>query len=282
MRLQRPIAASRTAVERPGQARNLRESGGLRVSMVWLKSCAAAFLILLCCSVSSGLASEIRILTEEFPPYDFTGDGGEVEGISTEVVREVLAKLAMEVEIEVFPWARAYRLASRNPNTMLFSVVRTQEREALFHWVGVVCEVRSYLFRLKSRTDIAAGKLSDLKEYSIGVVRGWAGQKYLQRNGFTRLQEVAVSGLNIRKLLSGRVDLIEDYEANLVYRMKRLGLDPNVVEKVYFNADISGPLYAVFSKDTADDVIERFRDAFSAVHLSGRYDAIQSKWRDLD
>ena len=240
---------------------------------------ALVWLLMVLAIAPCAVASEIRIVTEEFPPYDFTGDSGQAEGISTDVVRQVLANLGMEVEIEIFPWARAFKLASENPNVMLFSVVRTQEREALFHWVGVVCEVKSYLFRLKSRKDIRAGKLADLKQYSIGVVRGWAGQKYLQNNGFEHLQEVAVSDLNIKKLMSGRVDLIEDYEANLIFRMKRLGLDPNLVEKIYFNADISGPLYAVFSKKTADEVVEGFKDAFSSVHLNGGYDAIQDKWR---
>ena len=227
-------------------------------------------------------AANVRVVTEEFPPYDFTDQDGVVQGFATDVVRQVLSRLEIDAEIEVFPWARAFKLASGNPNTMLFSVVRTQEREDLFHWVGVVCEVRSFLFRLKSRKDIRAGKLSDLRPYAIGVVRGWAGQKYLEKNGFEHLQEVAVSDLNIKKLLNGRVDLIEDYEANLIFRMKRLGHDPGLVEKVYFNADISGPLYAVFSRDTPDDVVERFKGAFSAVHLDGSYDAIESKWRGAD
>lgn len=236
------------------------------------------FLVLPCGSL---LADGIRVVTEEFPPYDFTGADGEVEGMATEVVRAVLAELDYAPKIEALPWARALRLASTTPGTLLFSVVRTPEREPDFHWVGVVCEVKSYLFRLKSRTDIRGGKLADLKQYSIGVVRDWAGQKYLERQGFTQLQKVAESDGNIKKLMGGRVDLIEDYEANLIYRMKKLGFDPGSVEKVYFNADISGPLYAVFGKDTNEETVERFRDAFSVVHLDGRYEAIQQRWRSL-
>ena len=226
-------------------------------------------------------AQDIRIITEEFPPYDFVDESGNVAGMATEVVREVLDEVRQDVEIEVLPWARALKLARGTPSTLLFSVVRTPEREAEFHWVGVVCEVKSYLYRLKSRSDIQPGGLSDLRQYSIGVVRDWAGQKHLEQSGFTQLQLVADSDVNIRKLVNGRVDLIEDYEANLVFRMKRAGLDPTLVEKVYFNADISGPLYAVFSKNTDRQTVDRFRDAFSTVHLDGRYQAIQDRWRSL-
>lgn len=242
----------------------------------------AVLLLISILPICPSMADGIRVVTEEFPPYDFTGESGEVEGMSTEVVREVLSELNLDVHIDVLPWARAFKLASTTPATMLFSVVRTPEREPIFHWVGVVCEVKSYLFRLKSRSDIQAGRLADLKQYSIGVVRDWAGQKYLEQQGFDQLQKVSESDANIRKLMNGRVDLIEDYEANLIYRMKKLGFDPGSVEKVYFNADISGPLYAVFSKGTDQDLVQQFKDAFSAVHLDGRYEGIQRRWRSLN
>ena len=41
-------------------------------------------------------------------------------------------------------------------------------------------------------------------------------------------------------------------------------------------------LYAVFSNAIADDVFERFKDAFSVVHLNGSYDTIQTKWLEVD
>ena len=244
------------------------------------------FAVILVLTAAGGSASPclaqspppIRIVTEEFPPYDFSGADGLVEGLSTDVVRAALEEVGASAEIKILPWARAYKLASREPNVMLYSVVRTADREPLFHWVGVVCEVRSFLYKLKKRDDISSNDLADLKDYAVGVVRGWAGQRYLEKNGFHKLQTVAVSEFNIRKLIGGRVDLIEDYEANIVYRMKRMGLDYGLLEKVYFNADISGPLFAVFNRDTPEDVVGSFRKAFSKIHLDGRYDAIRKRW----
>lgn len=239
-------------------------------------------LILLVLLPLAAMANEIKIVTEEFPPYDFRGKDGRVEGFATEVIKEVLSDLEVSAQVDILPWARAFKMASENPNTMLFSVVRTEERERLFYWVGVVCEVRSFLYKLKSRKDIVAEKLSDLENYRIGVVRGWAGQKYLLKNNFSLLEEVADSDQNILKLISGRVDLIEDYEANTIFRIKKLGFDPNLVEKVYFNKEISGPLYAVFNTETPVDTVDRFKRAFALVHKDGRYAAIRAKWRQVN
>lgn len=222
--------------------------------------------------------AQIRIVTEEFPPYDFAGEDGRVEGLATDVVKEALSELGLSVEIEILPWARAIRLASQEPNVMLYSVVRTAEREDNFHWVGVVCEVRSFLFKLRTRTDIASSDLIQLRGYTVGVVRGWAGHTYLEENGFADLQAVAVSEFNIKKLINGRVDLIEDYEANVIFQMNRLALNYGDLEKVYFNADISGPLFAVFNTQTPDELVESFKRAFSQIHLDGRYDEIRARW----
>ena len=252
-----------------------------RVGVGLMDSLVLATVALMALSLTSARA-EIRVITEEFPPYDFMGESGKVEGLSTDVVRAVLEDLGIDVKIEIFPWARAYKMVTQNPDTMLFSVVRTEEREPFFHWVGVVCDVRSYLFKLKSRDDITSEKLSDLKKYSIGVVRGWAGQKYLEKNGFKRLQKVARSDLNIKKLVKGRVDLIEDYDANLIFRMKKLDLDPNLVEQIHFNSEISGQLHAVSSKSTPDHVVKNFNDAVLSGHQVGRDTASQDKWLKLD
>lgn len=245
-----------------------------------LRSLCAGIVLLVASAYPSTSQEDaaIRIVTEEFPPYDYAAEDGSVEGLATDVVKEALRDLGLIVEIEILPWARAIRLASQEPNVMLYSVVRTAEREDKFHWVGVVCEVRSFLFKLKRRTDIPASDLTQLRDYSVGVVRGWAGQSYLRENGFTDLQAVAVSEFNIKKLFSGRVDLIEDYEANVIYQMKRLELDYGELEKAYFNADISGPLFAVFSRQTSDKLVDSFKRAFSQIHLDGRYDEIRARW----
>jgi len=51
-----------------------------------------------------------RIITEEFPPYNYTDHDGKVVGISTEIVREMLKRLDHADNIEVMPWVDGYKL----------------------------------------------------------------------------------------------------------------------------------------------------------------------------
>ncbi len=92
----------------------------------------------------------VRILTEEFPPYNYT-DGGKVTGLGTEVVEAVLQELGLQGQFQSMPWARAYETASNVPGVLIYSMVRTPEREKLFKWVGVIAPSDYYLFSLADK-----------------------------------------------------------------------------------------------------------------------------------
>jgi polar amino acid transport system substrate-binding protein len=55
-------------------------------------------------------AQDIMIVTEEFPPYNYS-DNGRAQGLSSEVVQAVLAQAGLAAEFLFLPWARAYLTA---------------------------------------------------------------------------------------------------------------------------------------------------------------------------
>ncbi len=64
--------------------------------------------------VSVAAAGPVRVLTEEFPPYNYT-EGGKITGLGTEVVEAVLQQLGLQGQFQSLPWARAYETASNVP-----------------------------------------------------------------------------------------------------------------------------------------------------------------------
>ena len=54
---------------------------------------------------------DLQIVTEDFPPYNFE-ENGVMKDLSTEVVLAVLKEIKEEPEIQILPWARAYKYAS--------------------------------------------------------------------------------------------------------------------------------------------------------------------------
>ena len=76
-------------------------------------------------------AEEIKIVTTEFPPYNYE-ENGKITGLSTKVVRAVLKELGMNSEIKSYPWARAYEMALKQENVLIYSILRISEKENLF------------------------------------------------------------------------------------------------------------------------------------------------------
>ena len=91
---------------------------------------------------------DIKIVTEELPPFLYLDQNGVAQGFLAERVNKIIRKLKIKIKnkIEVQPWARAYDTALKNDGTMLFSLSKTKEREKLFKFCCVILSSKKYLF----------------------------------------------------------------------------------------------------------------------------------------
>ncbi len=124
-------------------------------------------------------ADEIRIVTEELPPYNMT-QGGRLTGMSTEVVQAVLKEVGVPASIQSMPWARAYDMAQQEKNVLIYLIARTPEREPLFKWVGEIMRIDYHFYKLRERKDIVVPDLQSAKNYSVGVLREDVRHQYLR------------------------------------------------------------------------------------------------------
>ena len=90
---------------------------------------------LLLISVQPPLSDNMTILTENLPPLNYVEDGLLV-GPSVEIVREIQRRVGSNEPIEVYPWARAYKMALEEENVVLFSMTHTKDRLDKFKWIG--------------------------------------------------------------------------------------------------------------------------------------------------
>jgi len=239
---------------------------------------------LACLSVHAAAADELRIVTEELPPYNMT-QNGQVTGLSTEVVQAVLKEVGMQAPpIQSMPWARAYDIALNAENVMIYSITRTAQREKLFKWVGVIAPTRMFLFS-RADANLRIKSLDEARKYQIATVNEDAGEQYLVSKGFTigkNLQSSNKYEFNYEKLRLGRVDMWVSNELNAYYLVRQAGDDPNsVLSHALLLPDISsdgGGLDMAFSLKTPDAVVERFRKALETIKKNGTYDSLQKKW----
>ncbi len=79
---------------------------------------------------------ELMVVTEPWPPYNTFSNDDTADGAHALIVQRALALSGLQAQTGVYPWARAMALAQSRPNTLLFSLARTPERENKFIWIG--------------------------------------------------------------------------------------------------------------------------------------------------
>lgn len=233
-----------------------------------------------CANPPSGQAQTITVVTEEYPPYNFT-ENGTIKGCSTEIVEEVLKRARLQYTLTSYPWARTYNMAQESPNVLIYSIGRSEKREKLFKWIDVVAPYDIYLYKLKRRKDIAVASLDDAKKYRIGAVRDDVRAQFLEKNGFEpgkNLDLVPIDTQNIRKMVNDRIDLFPIDQLALAHFLRLDGRRLEDYEPVLYLKDLSAGLYLAFSLGTDDALVEKCREALAEIKKDGTYDAIMRKF----
>jgi len=232
-------------------------------------------------SQQAAAADEVRIVTEEYPPYNMTR-GGAVTGLSTDVLRAALAAVGLRGTPQVMPWARAYDTALNGHSVLIYSIARSAQREKLFKWVGAVAPTHWYLMSLSTR-HLQLKSLEDARRYQIATVNDEASEQMLIAEHFVigaNLQSSGKYALSYEKLKEGRVDLWATTDLNAYYLARQAGDDPaRLLEHSLALRELDGDGLAIaFSANTPDELVERVRKGLEIVKKNGTYDELLKKW----
>ncbi|HMA04825.1 MAG TPA: transporter substrate-binding domain-containing protein [Methanomicrobiales archaeon] len=218
----------------------------------------------------------LRIVTEDFPPFNYAGPDGKAAGLSTDVVNAILARLNQKAAIEVMPWTGGYQLALSGPRVVLFSTGRTDERETLFKWVGPIA-ANDYTLYARKGSALQIGSLEAAKKAGlIGVVKDDARYQFLLENRFGNILTCDDETGCIRNLTAGTTGLLLGSSLSTPDIARKAGIDPSSLDALYTIRTV--PLYIAFSRDTPDSVIAAWQGALDAMKRDGSFDAILAKY----
>lgn len=242
-----------------------------------------AVLLFLWGSHARGQAAEtakpLRLLSEEFPPVNFSQDG-QARGLSVDIVQEIQKRLGRSETIEIEPWARAFRAAQGSEPTALFAMARTPEREKQFQWVGPIVIFYSSIYapsggglRLRSLADAKRAK-------SVLVVRDWYTAEELSSLGFRNLFKVSDPAQGIRMLLARRAPLFATERISMPKIMAQAGVAPDALEIVYSYASSQG--FIAFSKSTDPALVKAWQAKLDEMKRDGSFVTIYKRWLPED
>lgn len=226
-----------------------------------------------------GLGS-FKIMTEDYPPYNYIEDG-QLRGISVDIVVEMFSRIQSghsRSAIELLPWARGYNLTLQRAGHGLFSTTRTTDREDLFKWVGPFVPTVVGLVAHKDR-HLNVESLDELFRLRIGVVKDDVGQLLLKSVGFPedRMEVVLSNDQNYRKLIAGRLDAIA-YETEVAkWGLMSMNVEPESYEVVHELK--RSELYLALHRNTPDAIVMQLQGAFDSIVADGTYNAIVNQYQ---
>lgn len=213
-------------------------------------------------SVCAAKFNELTFITESGASFNYVQQG-KLQGPAVDLLLAVSARVGNPItlnEILVLPWARGYRNAQQGPNMVLFSTIRTPQREKTFHWVGPIASESDVIIALKSR-QIILSKKEDIEQYTTGAVRGDIGEDILNELGVSQKKMALVSHSESlgKMIIAGRTDLFIFGEAGWRNALLSADIDPANFEIIYrFEPK---HFYFALSQDVDQQLVEQFQQA---------------------
>jgi ABC-type amino acid transport substrate-binding protein len=215
--------------------------------------------------------SDLKMLTEEYPPVTFMKDG-KVTGFVTDVVRAIIARQGVPDKIRLTSWDEAYNVALNNPNVVLFSTERTEKREKLFQWVGPVGK-NSAIFYAKKGSGIRINSLEEARKIAaIATTTDWFTEQYLKSKGFTNLVSSPLPVANVKQLMNGEVQISVFTDITIPEIVKNAGYAMDDLEPVFTMSNTY--FYIAMSLGTPRETVKKWQSALDGLKADGTFEKI--------
>ena len=238
----------------------------------------------LLCVAPHATGQSLRVLTEEWPPFNFKTPEG-ASGLAADLARLLLDDAGLATQAEFMPWNRVYQIAQHTPNVLIFTLARTPERESQFEWVLKVSDRAMSLYRLKSRPEVKVPDLESAKQYRVGTgPKSDTSTQFLLRSGFIPgrnlepVQTEAADRSNLRKLVAGRIDLMVSHPLTIEFTADRIGIDSRQLERALTLPEKDAGYWIALSKQSDPVLLARLRAAAVRLEKDGGLEKIRRRY----
>lgn len=222
------------------------------------------FILLCLANTASYSKTSITVVTEDLWPFNYV-ENNEVKGPHTDIVKALLKRSNMDYTIAVLPWARAYKLVSTHPNTLIYTINHTKERHEKFHWIGELsstANINFYALKSAGYTTLSQLQLQGLR---VGTQIDTANDAYITNHHFKFVSRVSHIRQTVGMLKRGRIDVVIASPKQLARAAKETGLSLDELIKV--GHDFSSSPSIAISLTTPKLTVERLQQAF--IELTG-------------
>lgn len=216
-------------------------------------------------------------VTEPWPPYNTFSNDDTADGAHALIVQRALALSGLQAQTGVYPWARAMALAQSRPNTLLFSLARTPERESKFIWIGKLSQTQQFLWRLETPMHGPEPSLQQiLRCCSICTVRKDVSEEALRQQDSEHSMQLVLTGSHndcLRMLRSGSVAYMAGSPYRVQATLQQSSLPASLLHKTTAIAPVR-TLFLAASHGTPSVTVSKLQQAMQQLQQSGEHERI--------
>lgn len=190
---------------------------------------------------------------------------------TTQLVDALLNEAGIEHSITVVPWSRAVQSVRSEANVLVYSMMRTEQREDLYEWIGMIRPIETYIYGMKGQLENPPHSLEAIEDLHIGLARYSAVDELLRARGFDNLVYLADANRAPMLMRRGRIQLTPytTREARGITQQQKLAAD-ELVPLIRLDS-LSIGTYIVVSKQTDRELVARLRRAYQTLVDDGRH-----------
>lgn len=211
----------------------------------------------------------IKALTEDLYPLNYLDEStGEVTGIATELLREVLDDTGLSYSFELLPWTEAYSRTITEPNTIIFTMARVPERENKFIWLQKITNLQYSIFTPnKELVDISE---EEVKKSYITTTRNDLSHILLKERGFENFIFIKENERTIDLLAKDQIDFVITSHLWAIQNKDELPFPIYPQNNVKFSAS-DHPMFYGMNTSTEAEIITILRNSFAKIDFEKEY-----------
>jgi polar amino acid transport system substrate-binding protein len=221
-------------------------------------------------SLNTFATDKIKVVTDEAVPLQYIANG-KVSGKTTRVVEAALKLAKIDAKIEIYPWARSITIAKNEPNTLIYPLIRSAEREKLFQWIGEILVFKLAFVALKSNTAVQLYEINDAKGLRLAVMRNDYTHNVLVRSGFKENIDFKVFSEFTQLLKLLYADKIDTFIADLELlkeTARNMGFDEEQLIEAYVIPGQQMSVYLAANNQTDPDIVNALKVSLRSVKKS--------------
>ncbi|MFC3052618.1 substrate-binding periplasmic protein [Kordiimonas pumila] len=237
------------------------------------KGCLSIFWMVAHLVVPSAHADTMMVYTENYPPYNYMNENGEVVGLATENIRKVLDAAGLEYQIRLVPWTRAMYNAQTQKNALIYTITRTPKREEMFDWLVPIAKSNFYLFVRADETRSVTPETLRSGMFTASCVTGDLACDLLNWTdiGSNNIIPISKEGTgDFRMVIAGRSDIyLSDLAVNAQLR-KQEGYSLDLTKPVMRLNGKTG-LFLAAGTQVPENIRQNIKAAYQGLIAEGNY-----------